>query len=52
MSAGLEMLWWAGIRQGSVRDRLTGMWALALPGLASPDLITRLMSGGAEGLAR
>jgi AcrR family transcriptional regulator len=46
VSAGLEMLWWAGIRQGSVRDRLTGMWRLALPGLVVPELVSDIEPGG------
>lgn len=34
MCAGVEMLWWSGIRQGSVRDSLRDMWTLALPGIS------------------
>ena len=46
VSAGLEMLWWAGIRQGSVRDRLTGMWRLALPGIVVPALTSEIHPAG------
>ena len=46
VSAGLEMLWWAGIRQGSVRDRLTGMWRLALPGIVVPELMSDIDPAG------
>jgi AcrR family transcriptional regulator len=35
MCAGVEMLWWSGIRQGSVRESLSEMWTLILPGLAA-----------------
>ncbi|GAB3461951.1 ScbR family autoregulator-binding transcription factor [Actinophytocola sediminis] len=35
MCAGVEMLWWSGIRQGSVRDGLRDMWTLALPGITA-----------------
>ena len=42
VSAGVEMLWWSGIRQGSIRESLSGMWRLALPGIVTatrlPDL--------------
>lgn len=34
VSAGLEMLWWAKIRRGSMIESLTGMWSMVLPGLA------------------
>jgi len=42
VSAGVEMLWWSGIRRGSIRDSLSGMWRLTLPGIvtaaALPDM--------------
>ena len=36
VSVGLEMLWWAKIRQGSMIESLTGIWSMVLPGLAKP----------------
>ena len=36
VSVGLEMLWWAKVRQGSMVESLTGMWSMLLPGLAKP----------------
>jgi AcrR family transcriptional regulator len=45
-SAGLEMLWWAGIRQGSMTDGLTGLWSVMLPGIATPGLGRRLRVAG------
>lgn len=38
MCAGVEMLWWSGIRQGSVRDGLRDMWTLTLPGISAKTL--------------
>jgi AcrR family transcriptional regulator len=29
VSAGIEMAWWSGIRHGSIRDSVAGMWTLA-----------------------
>jgi AcrR family transcriptional regulator len=46
VSAGVEMAWWAGIREGSMGEGLTGMWGLVLPGLAAPSLVERLLPGG------
>ena len=34
--AGTEMLWWSGIRDGSIRDNFTNMWTLLLPVLLPP----------------
>jgi AcrR family transcriptional regulator len=36
VSVGLEMLWWAKVRQGGMAESLTGMWSMLLPGLAKP----------------
>jgi AcrR family transcriptional regulator len=46
VSAGMEMLWWAGIRQGSMRDNLSGTWSLVLPGLAAPDVLASVRPDG------
>jgi AcrR family transcriptional regulator len=46
VSAGVEILWWAGVRQGGIRQSLTGMWTLLLPGLATPDQLPVLRPGG------
>ena len=46
VSAGLEMLWWAKIRQGSMVDSLAGTWAIVLPGIATPGLGRRLRPAG------
>jgi AcrR family transcriptional regulator len=46
LCTGVEMVWWAGIRQGDIREHLTTLWTLILPGLAAPDHLTRLQPGG------
>jgi AcrR family transcriptional regulator len=46
VSAGLEMVWWAGIRRGSMTDTLTGLWSMVLPGIATPGLGRRLRAAG------
>lgn len=46
VSAGMEMLWWAKLRQGSIVDSLAGMWAMVLPGVATPGLPRRLRPAG------
>jgi AcrR family transcriptional regulator len=47
VSAGLEMLWWTGIRRGSMTDSLTALWSMVLPGLAAPGLVEQLSAEGA-----
>ena len=47
---GVEMVWWAGIRQGDIRDHLTGMWSLVLPGLTTHGQMAQLRADGSEGL--
>jgi AcrR family transcriptional regulator len=49
VSAGIEMAWWARIREGSMAESLTGMWSLMLPGLAAPELLDRLHPKGSVG---
>jgi AcrR family transcriptional regulator len=46
VSTGVEMVWWAGIRRGSIRDSLAGMWKLALPGLVSPQQMAGINPSG------
>ena len=49
VSAGTEMLWWTGIRGGSIADSLAGMWRLTLPGLAAPTVLRALRPEGTHG---
>jgi len=44
--AGIEMVWWAGLRRGSMRESLTGMWRLVLPGLVAPGLAPAISPNG------
>jgi AcrR family transcriptional regulator len=46
VSAGLEMVWWAGIRRGRMSDGLTGVWTTVLPGMATSGLRRRLRPAG------
>lgn len=46
VSAGIEMAWWARIREGNMAKSLTGMWSLILPGLATPEMLVRLRPTG------
>jgi AcrR family transcriptional regulator len=46
LSTGVEMLWWAGIRRGSIREGLTGLWLLTLPGLVSPGRMSGINPSG------
>lgn len=48
VSAGLEMLWAAQLRRGSMAESLTGVWAVVLPGLATPGLGRRLRPAGSR----
>jgi AcrR family transcriptional regulator len=50
VSAGIEMLWWSGIRDGSIRDSVAGMWRLALPGLERPQGASSVCSAGSPTL--
>ena len=49
VSAGVEMIWWAGIRHGSIGDNLSGMWALVLPGLAAAEVLGTVHAAGSNG---
>jgi AcrR family transcriptional regulator len=46
VSSGVEMLWWSGIRKGSIKDSLTGMWRLALPGVVSAGSLSGIDPNG------
>jgi hypothetical protein len=46
VSTGVEMVWWAGIRRGSIREGIASMWRLALPGLVSPGLLSEIDPSG------
>jgi AcrR family transcriptional regulator len=46
VSSGVEMLWWSGIRHGSIKDSLTGMWRLALPGIVVGDQLSEIDPNG------
>jgi AcrR family transcriptional regulator len=43
---GIEVLWWAGIRRGSMRAGLSDIWSLMLPGLVSSGRVAQLRTGG------
>ena len=45
---GIEVLWWAGIRRGSMRAGLGNMWNLMLPGIVPPSSVGELHTGGSE----
>lgn len=51
VSAGLEMLWWARIRDGSMATSLARLWAMVLPGIATPGLGRRLRPVGSGTLS-
>jgi AcrR family transcriptional regulator len=44
--AGVEMLWWSGIRHGDIRDNVREMWKLILPGLLAEQDLGRVDPGG------
>jgi AcrR family transcriptional regulator len=46
VSAGIEMAWWAGIRDGSMAESLTGMWSLVLPGLVAEGRLSEIDPSG------
>jgi AcrR family transcriptional regulator len=46
LSTGVEMLWWAGIRKGSIRESLAGLWRLTLPGLVLPGRMSEIDPSG------
>jgi len=44
--AGVEMLWWSGIRHGDIRENIREMWKLILPGLVDEADLGRVDPGG------
>jgi AcrR family transcriptional regulator len=44
--AGTEMLWWSGIRDGSIQDNFTDMWTLLLPVLTPPAEVRKIDPAG------
>lgn len=46
VAAGIEMLWWADLRDGSIQHGLTGLWSLVLPGLATADVLDQMRPAG------
>jgi hypothetical protein len=51
-SSGMEMVWWARIRDGDMTEYLGKMWSFALPGLAAPGLVGELRPAGTRRPAR
>jgi AcrR family transcriptional regulator len=45
---GIEVLWWAGIRRGSMRAGLGDMWNLILPGIVPADQLSQFRADGSE----
>jgi AcrR family transcriptional regulator len=52
VSSGVEMLWWSGIRKGSIKGSLTGMWRLALPGIVAGDALSEIDPNGSVQVAK
>jgi len=48
---GIEVLWWAGIRRGSMRSGLADMWALMLPGIVPTDRVGEFQTGGSDAVS-
>lgn len=44
--AGMDMLWWSGIRDGDIRQNVRAMWELILPGMVSEREMGRLNPSG------
>lgn len=40
--AGIDMLWWSGIRHGDIRRNVLEMWELLLPGLVGDQHVGRI----------
>jgi AcrR family transcriptional regulator len=45
---GVEVLWWAGIRRGSMRAGLGDMWKMILPGVVPARTLDQFQTGGSE----
>ena len=48
VSAGLEMLWWTGIRHGEIAPAVEGMWRTMLPGIATPGALAAVRPEGTQ----
>lgn len=48
VTGGLEMMWWAGIRDGSMIDSLSELWSMVLPGIVTAGLGRRLRAAGSH----
>jgi AcrR family transcriptional regulator len=48
---GIEVLWWAGIRRGSMRSGLGDMWGLMLPGVVPANRIAEYLTGGSDAVS-
>jgi AcrR family transcriptional regulator len=48
VSSGLEMVWWAGIRDGDIGAAVAGMWRTMLPGIASAPALATVRPEGTE----
>ncbi|MGH3758277.1 ScbR family autoregulator-binding transcription factor [Actinophytocola sp.] len=44
--AGMDMLWWSGIRAGDIRANVREMWELILPGMVGEDGLARVDPAG------
>lgn len=44
---GIEVLWWAGVREGGIRDSLAKMWQLIMPGIAATGMSDLHTAGSA-----
>ncbi len=47
----IEVLWWAGVRRGSMRDGLGDIWAVMLPGMVSAERMAELYANGSDAVA-
>lgn len=45
---GIEVLWWASIRHGSMRTNLGASWGLMLPGIVRASTLAELRAGGSD----
>jgi AcrR family transcriptional regulator len=48
VSSGLEMVWWAGIRDGDIGSAVAGMWRTVLPGIATPEALAVVRPEGTD----
>jgi AcrR family transcriptional regulator len=48
---GFEVLWWSGVQRGDLRESLTDVWSLVLPGIVRADRLDTFHAGGSEPLS-